>query len=52
MNSEAKGKYFSRFVAVTLVALAFAASAMLVAQGEKSMFVDLPDMPVQAAELE
>ena len=51
MNSQASGKSISRFVAVLLVGLAFAASAMLLAQGEQSMFVDLPDVPVASAQL-
>lgn len=51
MSSETKGKSFSRFIAVVIVGLAFVGSAFMVAQSEQSLFVDLPDMPVQAAEL-
>ncbi len=51
MDSETKGKSFSRFVAVLVVGLAFIGSAFLVAQSEQSMFVDLADMPVEAAQL-
>jgi hypothetical protein len=51
MNSSASGKSISRFVALLLVGLAFAATAMLLAQAEQSMFVDLPDVPVASAQL-
>lgn len=43
MTSEARGKFFSRILAVLLVGLAFAASAAMMAQGERSLFVDLPE---------
>lgn len=45
MTSEASGKFLSRFIAVLLVGLAFAASAAMMAQGERSLFVDLPEAP-------
>lgn len=40
MTSDAQGKFISRFMAVLLIAFAFAASAVMVAQGERSLFVE------------
>lgn len=50
MTGDAKGKFLSRFVAVLLVGLAFVASAAMIAQGERSLFVDLPDLPHKSAQ--
>lgn len=50
MTSDARGKFLSRFLAVLLVGLAFAASAAMMAQGERSLFVDLADSPQAAAQ--
>ncbi len=40
MTSNSDGKFMSRFVAVVLVGLAFAASLAMVAQGERSLFAE------------
>ena len=45
MTSNSDGKFFSRFVAVLLVGLAFAASLAMVAQSERSLF----DEPLSVA---
>jgi hypothetical protein len=45
MTSNSDGKFLSRFVAVVLVGLAFAASLAMVAQSERSLF----DEPLSAA---
>ena len=50
MTSDARGKFLSRFLAVLLVGLAFAASAAMMAQGERSLFVDLPEAPAESAQ--
>ncbi len=50
MTSNVSGKFVSRFLAVLLVGLAFAASAAMMAQGERSLFVDLPEMPQAASQ--
>ena len=50
MTSDANGKFMSRFLAVLLVGLAFAASAAMMAQGERSLFVDLPEAPQATAQ--
>jgi len=44
MTGNADGKFLSRFMAVLLVGLAFAASLVMVAQGERSLF----DEPAKA----
>ncbi len=49
MTGDANGKFLSRFVAVLLVGLAFVASAAMIAQGERSLFVDLPEQPQKTA---
>lgn len=50
MTSDVRGKFLSRFLAVVLVGLAFAASAAMMAQDEQSLFVDLPDQPQKSAQ--
>lgn len=50
MTGDAKGKFLSRLVAVLLVGLAFAASAVMISQGERSLFVDLPEQPQKTAQ--
>lgn len=50
MTSDTQGKFFSRFLAVLLVGLAFVASATMMAQGERPLMVDLPDPPQETAQ--
>lgn len=50
MTSDIRGKFLSRFVAVLLVGLAFAATVAMLAQGERSLFVDLPTAAVATAQ--
>lgn len=49
MTGDTSGKFLSRFLTVLLVGLAFAASAAMMAQGERSLFVDLQDAPQTTA---
>jgi formaldehyde-activating enzyme involved in methanogenesis len=49
MTSNSDGKFLSRFVAVVLVGLAFAASLAMVAQGERPLFAETSSAAVATA---
>jgi hypothetical protein len=50
MTSDTGGKFMSRFLAILLVGLAFVASAAMMAQGERQLLVDLPEIPHETAQ--